>query len=167
LISWVLPSNSGWNVTSWLIRDAVIIRRRRFLLTELVLTGRYWNRLRSMDSSYNVTKEYSVILSQFLLSESQLKKLQKELAKWLKTPIRRLGSTPLDVTQELAGLEGQSLIISFHSEGVGSARLGHAYCKIAYRYRGLTGECEYILDQFCIHTFVEGINNYFKQKTRR
>jgi hypothetical protein len=91
--SWTLPSNSGWNTTSWRLREVVQINRRRHLLVEVVLTGRYWQRVKLAQRKFNsldFAKEYSVVLPQVFIAEANLKRLYHALSKWLKTPDQQI-----------------------------------------------------------------------------
>src|SRR5262245_42708066 len=96
--SWKLPSNSGWNMTSWTLRDTVRVRRKNYLLVEVVFTGKYWDRVKLARKNFSATdlaKEFSVILPQVLMAESQVKNLYDQLSRWLKTPIDRFAEVSL------------------------------------------------------------------------
>jgi len=89
---WKLPSNSGWNMTSWILRDTVKVGRKNYLLVEVVFTGKYWDRVKLARKNFSATdraKEFSVILPQVLLAEFQVKNVYNQLSRWLKTPIDR------------------------------------------------------------------------------
>lgn len=76
---WELSSNSGRQHTTFLIREQVTIKRRKYLLAEVILTCRFWNRVDMIAGSYNDAKEYSLVLSQVLFSLSELKRLKAAL----------------------------------------------------------------------------------------
>jgi hypothetical protein len=165
--SWNLPSNSGWNMSSWIIRDVVRIKRKKYLLVEVVLTGKYWNRVQRAQNaigSFDRAKEYSVILPQVLLSESKLKTLHHQLSRWLKTPIAKFASDSLNVREELAGLDSQVFAMEFGKRDDLIINLAHTACTISYRTNALVGETSYVVDQSCIQTFVDGLNGYFDRE---
>jgi hypothetical protein len=162
--SWNLPFNNGWNMTSWILREALRINRRKFFLVEVVLTGKYWNRVKLAQKNFAASdrsKEFSVILPQVLLSESTLKKLHRQLSNWLKTPIEKFSSESLALKEELAGLNAQSFAMEFGKRDDLITNIGHTACTISYKTNSLIGESSYVVDQSCIQTFVDGLSNYF------
>ena len=164
--SWNLPSNSGWNITSWIVRDVIRINRKQYLLVEVVFTGRYWNRVKLAQKTFSGSdqvKEYSVILPQVLLGESQLKKLHHRLSSWLKTPIEKFASDALKLKEELAGLDSQSFEIEFGRRDDLVINIGHTVCTISYKANALIGQSSYVVDQSCIQTFADGLTGYFKR----
>ena len=163
--SWNLPSNSGWNMTSWILRDVVKMNRRQYLLVEVVFTGRYWNRVKLAQKNFrgsDQAKEYSVILPQVLLSEPQLKKLHHQLSKWLRTPIEEFASDSLNLKEELAGLDSQSFEIEFGSRDDLVISIGHIACTISYKTNALMGQTSYVVDQSCIQILADGLSSHFK-----
>ena len=165
-----LPSNSGRNMTSWRLRDVVKIGRKQYLLVEVILTGKYWERVeytRRNLVSAGLVKDYSVVLPQVLLAEVELKKLYRELANWLKTPISKLVETPLTVSRELAGLDSQTFSIEFGLRGDFIINVGHVACTISYQVNALSGECAYVVDQSCVQTFVDGLGDFISSNTGR
>src|SRR5262245_25905234 len=52
---WKLPSNSGWNMTSWILRDTVKVGRKNYLLVEVVFTGKYWDRVKLARKNFSAT----------------------------------------------------------------------------------------------------------------
>ena len=158
--SWKLPSNSGWNMTSWLVRDVVQIRRKRYLLVEVILTGKYWNRIKLSQGDFTASdraRDYSVNLLQVLIDESALKKLNLELSRWLKTPIDKFTSVSLNVKEELAGINSQVFTMEFGNRDDLIINLGQTACTISYKMNVLAGQCSYVVDQSCIQTFVDGV----------
>ena len=165
-----LPSNSGWNMTSWRLRDVVKVGRKQYLLVEVILTGRYWERVeytRRNVVSAGLVKDYSVVLPQVLLAEAELKKLYRELANWLKTPISKLIETPLTVGRELAGLDSQTFSIEFGLREDLIIDVGHTACTVSYQVKALSGKCAYVVDQSCVRTFVEGLGDFLSSDTGR
>jgi hypothetical protein len=164
MYSWKLPSNSGWNMTSWRLRDVIKINRKPHLLVEVILTGRYWERVKLSQrntDSLDFAKEYSVALPQVLMAEANLKRLYRELARWLKTPIKKFVDTPLALSEELGGVESQRFSIEFGVREDFIVNVGHAACTISYKANALSGECAYLVDQSCVQTFVDGLGEYF------
>lgn len=162
--SWKLPSNSGWNMTSWGLRDVVRINRRLYLVVEVVLTGRYWDRVklsRWESNRLELVKEYSVVLPQVLLSEARMKSLYRELRKWLKTPITKFIDTPLTLIEELGGTDAQRFSIEFGMREEFATEIGHMVCTILYKGNAFSGEYTYVVDQSCVQTFVDGLGGYF------
>src|SRR5690349_10347650 len=131
--TWQLPSNDGWNVTSWIVRDFVVSKRRRYVLTEIVLTGRHLDRAKWSQNEYALTKEYSVILAQVLLSVTELRRLARALDHWLRTPIRALASTHLKLSAELSGVDGQQFSLGFAPGYGDAATADHPICHIVYQ----------------------------------
>ncbi len=165
--SWNLPSNSGWNMTSWMLRDVVKINRKRYLLVEVVLTGKYWNRVKLGQKDFSASdcaKEYSLTLPQVLIAEASLKKLHRELLKWLKTPIHKFADTSLNLKEELGGIDSQTFSIEFGKRSDFIINIGHTACTISYKTNALSGECAYIVDQSCVQTFVDGLGSYFSNQ---
>ena len=158
---WKLPSNSGWNMTSWLVRESVTIQRSRYLLVEIVLTGRYWNRSKLARKDFtasDLVKEYSVILSQVLVAESAVKRLRDQLSKWVRTPINKFAATTLQVKEELAGLDSQMFKMEFGPQEDLIVDVGHTVCTISYKMNALAGQCSYVVDQSCVQTFIDGLD---------
>ena len=151
-------------MTSWRLRDVVRVNRRLYLVVEVVLTGRYWDRVklsRWESNRLELVKEYSVVLPQVLLSEAKMKSLYRELRKWLKVPIPKLLDTPLTLIEELGGTEAQRFSIEFGMREDFATDIGHTVCTILYRGNGFSGECAYVVDQSCVQTFVDGLGGYF------
>ena len=151
-------------MTSWRVRDVVRINRRQYLLVEVVLTGRYWDRVklsRWESDPLALVKEYSVVLPQVLLSEARMKNLHRELRKWLKTPIRQFIDIPLALIEELGGVEAQRFSIEFGLREDLTPEIGHMVCTILYKGNAFSGEYTYVVDQSCVQTFVDGLGGYF------
>ena len=151
-------------MTSWMLRDVVKINRKRYLLVEVVLTGKFWNRVKLAQKDFSASdraKEYSVILPQVLIAEAALKKLHRELSGWLKTPIHKFADTSLNLKEELGGVDFQAFSMEFGKRSDLIIDIGHTACTISYKTNALAGECAYIVDQSCIQTFVDGLSSYF------
>ena len=154
-------------MTSWILRDVVRVNRKKYLLVEVVFTGKYWNRVKLAQknlSGSDLAREFSVILPQVLLAESQLKKLHRGLSRWLKSPIEKFAVHTLKLKEELAGLDSQAFAIEFGERDDLIINVGHTVCTISYRANALVGESSYVVDQSCIQTFVDGLNVYFKRE---
>jgi len=165
--SWKLPSNSGWNFTSWILRERVRIGRKNYLLVEVVFTGKYWDRVKRAQKKFGPSdraKEFSLILPQVLLAESQLKNVHSKLLRWLKTPIDRFASVSLRLEEELAGLDSQRFAMTFGDRDDLIIDIGHVACTISYSAKSLSGEISYVVDQSCIQTFVDGLTDHFKRE---
>ena len=81
--SWKLPSNRGWNNTSWHVRDEAEIEGEKFLLVEVVMTGRYWNRFKFVQNKgVDYAREYSLVMPQVWISVSRLKDLLELMVAW-------------------------------------------------------------------------------------
>jgi hypothetical protein len=161
--SWKLPSNRGWNTTTWLIRDEAEIEGEKFLLVEVVMTGRYWNRLKlEQHKGYDYAREYSLVMPQFFISVSRLKDLLDQLASYLKTPINQMAHNPPNISQELSWLDGQAFCIEFGLRDEFICNLGKCVCTISYKLNALSGECAYVVDPTCMQVMVDGIENYFR-----
>ena len=167
MASWNLPSNRGWNMTSWILRDVVRIKRKQYLLSQVVFTGKYWDRLKLAQENLGVSdraKEYSVILPQVLLDESQLKRFNHRLSKWLKTPIEKFETDSLNLREELAGVDSQSFVMEFGKRDDLIINIGHTVCTISYSVNAHCGRSIYVVDQSCIEIFVDGLSNYFRSE---
>ena len=164
--SWSLPSNNGWNIATWSVRDILRVDDEPYLLVEVRLTGRFWKRAREVQSSFaglNMTKEYSVILPQVLLSEERLKKLCHQLSKWLRTPINELAARPLRVKARLGVAHSHAFTIKFGSRRDRIIGPGQTACAISYEVNALAGECVYLVDPSCIQQFVDELSRYFSE----
>lgn len=155
--TWQLPSNDGRDVSSWIVRSVLVSKRRRYLNTEVVLTGRHLDRAKWTQGEYALAKEYSINLAQVLLSVTELKELARALDRWLRTPIRDLASTHLELSADLGGVDGQQFSLAFAPGYGDAATADHPMCHIAYRGASVAGECSYMVDQSCIRLFVDGM----------
>ncbi len=135
-------------------------------MVEVVLTGRYWERVKLAQRNFNsldFAKEYSVVLPQVFIAEANLKRLYRELAKWLKTPINKFVDTSLSVSEELGRVEFRRFSMEFGVREDFIINVGHAACTISYNVNALSGECAYVVDQSCVQTFVDGLSGYFSR----
>jgi hypothetical protein len=169
LRSWKLPSNSGWQMSSWRVRDILRNNGERLLLTEVVMTGKYWDRVQlaqqlarqDFTSTTKFAREYSLVMPQFLIREMSLRSLHDRLAEWLKTPIKELAETSIEASEELCEGGHQSFIIDFGRRDGFIIDIGHSVCSMTYRTDGLAGETAYIVDQSCVQIFVDGVGKFF------
>ena len=112
--SWKLPSSRGWNNTSWHVRDEAEIEGEKFLLVEVVMTGRYWNRFKYVQNKgFDYAREYSLVMPQVLISVSRLKDLLELMAAYLKTPINQIAHNPPNISEDLSWEEGQAFHVEF------------------------------------------------------
>src|SRR5262245_50423726 len=97
--SWKLPSNRGWKNTSWFIRGEAEIEGERFLLVEVVMTGKYWNRFKlAQHKGYDLARDHYLVMPQFLISVSRLKNLQKLMGAYLNRPINQMAHNPPEIS---------------------------------------------------------------------
>src|SRR5262245_60922631 len=142
--SWKLPSNSGWNNTSWHVRDEAEIEGEKFLLVEVVMTGRYWNRFKSVQNKgLDYAREYSLVMPQFLISVSRLKELLELMVAYLKTPINQMADNPPNISEDLGWEEGQAFHVEFGLRNGIICDVGHCVTMISYKLNALSGECTY------------------------
>jgi hypothetical protein len=161
--SWKLPSNRGWNTTSWFIRGEAEIDVEKFLLVEVVMTGKYWNRFKhAQNKGVDYAREYSLVMPQFLISVSRLKDLLERMAAYLKTPIDQMAHNPPNISEELCWLDGQTFRIEFGLRNGFVYGVGQCVCTISYELAALSGECAYVVDPTCMQVMVDGIENYFR-----
>jgi len=161
--SWKLPSNRGWNTTSWIIRDEAEIEGEKFLLVEVVMTGKYWNRFKlAQNKGLDYAREYSLVMPQFLISVSRLKNLLEQMAAYLKTPINQMAHKPPNISEDLCWLDGQTFRIEFGLQNGFICDVGHCVCSISYGLGALSGECAYVVDPTCMQVMVDGIENCFR-----
>lgn len=162
--SWKLPSNDGWNTTSWFIRDEAEIEGEKFLLVEVVMTGKYWNRFKhAQDEKLDYAREYSLVMPQFLVSVSHLKDLLERMTEYLKTPINQIANNPPDISEELCWLDEQTFRIEFGLRDGFICDVGHFVCMISYKSARLSGECAYVVDPACMQVMADGIESYFRK----
>ena len=161
--SWKLPSNRGWNNTSWHIRGEAEIEGEKVLLVEVVMTGRYWNRFNlAQNKGYDYAKEYSLVMPQVLISESHLKDLLELMSAYLKIPINQLAHNPPNISEDLSWKGGQSFRLEFGLRNGFISSVGHCVTTISYELNALSGECTYVVDPSCMQVMVDSIENYFR-----
>jgi hypothetical protein len=161
--SWKLPSNRGWNTTSWFIRGEAKIEGEKCLLVEVVMTGKYWNRFKlAQNKGFDYAREYSLVMPQFLISVSRLEDLLERMAAYLKTPINQMAHNPPNISEELSWLDGQTFRIEFGLRDGFICDVGHCVCTINYKLAALSGECAYVVDPTCMQVMVDGIGNCFR-----
>src|SRR5262245_8044953 len=149
--SWKLPSNSGWNTTSWFIREEAEIEGEKFLLVEVVMTGKFWDRFKqAQNKELQYAREYSLVMPQFLISVSRLKELQEQVAVYLRTPINQMAHNPPNISGDLCCLDGQTFRIEFDLRNGVICDVGQCVCTISYELAALSGECSYVVDPTCM-----------------
>jgi len=146
-------------MTSWIVRDSFVLEDEQFLLTEIVLTGKYWDRFKSAQcKGLTYAREFSLVMPQFLIATSRLKELCEQVSDWLNRPISELAKTPPDVSVELCFLDGQSFQVNVGTRDDLICDIGHSVCTLTYKANALSGECVYIIDPTCLQIMVDGIN---------
>ena len=106
-------------------------------------------------------KEYSVILSQLLMSEKELRRLYVGLTNWLEEPTRGMTHTPLNLSLELCDPDQQSLKIEFGPRDEIIQTGNSTACTLSYRASHLTGESYFAVDQESVRTFTDGLGVLF------
>jgi len=161
--SWKLPSNRGWKNTSWFIRGEAEIEGERFLLVEVVMTGKYWNRFKlAQHKGYDLARDHYLVMPQFLISVSRLKNLQKLMGAYLNRPINQMAHNPPEISEDLSWLDGQVFRVEFGLRNEFICVPGQCVCTISYEFFGFSGVCAYVVDPTCMQVMVDGIENYFR-----
>jgi hypothetical protein len=161
---WKLVSSDGWGMATWRLRGMAEINEANQFLIELMITCKYWNRVQLAQHSFAAmekTKEHTVILSQLLMGEAELRKLYVGLSEWLDEPAHDLTYVPLNLSLELCDPEHQSLKIEFGARDEIIPAHGAMACTIAYRGSHLNGESYFAVDQIGIRAFADGLGVLF------
>lgn len=164
IASWKFISSDGWGMSTWRVRNRVEIDDDRYLLVELMITCKHWNRVQLAQHSFasmEKAKEYSVILSQLLMGERELRRLYVGLTNWLEEPTRGMTHTPLNLSLELCDPEQQSLKIEFGPRD--EIIQGHdtTACTLRYRASHLAGESYFAVNGDSVRTFADGLGVLF------
>ena len=161
--SWKLPSNRGWNNTSWHVRDEAEIEGQKFLLVEVVMTGRFWDRFKYVQNKgYDYAREYSLVMPQVWISVSRLKDLLELMVAYLRTPINQMADNPPNISEDLSGGQEQSFRMEFGLRDRFISSVGHCVTTISYKLNALSGECAYVVDPTCMQVMVDGTEKYFR-----
>ena len=164
LANWRLASSDGWGLATWRARSVVELHESKYLLVELIVTCKRWNRVQLAQHSFasmQKTKEFSVILSQLLMGEAQLRELYVRLSEWLDEPTRKMTRTLLNFSVELCDGEQQSLRLDFSQRDEVGVSQDTMACTIAYQASHLNGETYFAVDQEGLRGFANGLGTLF------
>ncbi|MEK8020580.1 MAG: hypothetical protein VSS75_027250 [Candidatus Parabeggiatoa sp.] len=156
--SWSLLSADGWNkVTGTFIRKWMSLEDDVLLLTDISITGDFWQRDKEEVNDAKITLDFRVQLPQVIIKENALKELIIEIDKWF--------SEPREIGIELSNVCYQSFQITFGMKDEFICSPDKPVCTIQYSSdsRMKMGEWNFVVDQSCLRLFRDDLNLILKQ----
>jgi hypothetical protein len=149
---WELVSSDGWQRVSWRPKHIVYLAEP-FLLVELRISGEFWDPKELADTDeYKLARQVECALPNVMLSLSKADLLDTALVAWLDH------RTPVEIALSPSTYQALSFQLG-PSEDLISTR-EKPVCTLAYRAARL--RCEWLLpvDQSCIRSFQESIQQW-------